>query len=231
MKQALYYLLGLSFVSLGCSPRLDFRKHHVVQQIYENEKITLSNYFLCVGLTNNHNTYSFRKAILHSQEEFGDLFNRDSIFNYFTSAISKLDILVALSDSAKGFCDNSFYENARMKIDKLDMNRIKDIARDSGLVLVPVIYLDNQYTQHVYMGSSGVAGGGAYIKQTIVRVLIVMLDGDKVVYLSSAQHFGETYESIDIKDKRNNIEQEHWDKLVEKAMENYIKRLKDEEKK
>jgi len=56
--------------------------------------------------------------------------------------------------------------------------------------------------------------------------LILVIDGDEIIYLRSAKHFGKAYPSIDEKEKLTNIEQKHWDNLVELAMRDYIKRMK-----
>ena len=214
------------FVLIGCSPRYDFKRHHIVRDSYKKDIIFLSNYVLCVGLTNYHNNYSFRKGVHHSNAEFGIQFNVDSIFNHFKSALLNTKLNFEISKKTYPFCDSSFYSNNRMRIENLNIDKVKNIAKGSGLKLVPIIYLDSHYQKHFIVGSSGVVSGGHFVKQTVLRVLICIIDNDEIIYLRSVQSFSDTYDSYDKKEKRTNIEQKHWDNLVELAMRDYIKRMK-----
>ena len=214
------------FVSFwGCSPRYDFKRHHIVKQEYVNKPIYLSDYILCVGLRNTYNVYSLISS-LHKFEEFGILFNHDSIFNHFQKSINRLNLNLIDSIPSINHCDSIYYKNYRMKIGELNTEAIKSMGQHRGLRLIPIIYLDNHYLIHSFVGSSGTFGGGYYIKQTILRVLILVIDGDEIIYLRSAQHFGKAYPSIDEKEKRTNIEQKHWDNIVALAMRDYIKGMK-----
>jgi hypothetical protein len=209
----------------GCSPRLDFKKQHISKKEYKRDTLFISDYSVCVSLSNSFHTLSLRNR-QYDEKEFSIFFNKDSIFNHFTNALTLLNIPFKIRNSSNNFCDSALYVNWRMNIKKIDFEKIKKNNKNDGLTLVPIIYLDNHHRTNTYMTSGGVIGGGELKKQTILTVLVVIIDGEEIIYLSSGKHFGKEYEALDVKDTRTYIKQEHWDKLVELVMRDYIKRMK-----
>jgi hypothetical protein len=220
MRILIWLISSIIILFTGCKAyRFDYKRQHIVVPNYNSaDTLLLSGYVLCNSLRNDNK--------LNSEVDFGEGVNLDSVFDIFKTSISKLNLPIKFYEN-ENRCDSSFRANWRMKIDETNSNisRVKVIDTSNVIQIIPVVHLTNFYQKHIYV-SGGVFGGGHYIKQTILRVMIYVVKGDEIIYLKSAKYFGETYHSNNPKETRTNLEQEHWDKLVELVMRDYIKRLK-----
>jgi hypothetical protein len=182
----------------------------------------LTDALLCVGLRNEHNIYS----LTSTQQPFNDYgfnFNHDSIISNFSISLNQLDLNYIKSDIQISLCDSNLYSNYRMLINSINTDNLKSIGASNGFRILPIVYLDNRYRRFAVVGSSGTFTGGHYVKQTVLRLLILIIDGDEIIYLRSAKYFGDEIHTSDPKEKYSAIEQKHWDKLVELVMRDYIK--------
>jgi len=210
--------LSICFICSCKRYRFHNKQQHVINTRYEKgDTLLMSGYVLCNTL---RNSYKLKK-----EQEFEEYINLDSIFDIFQSSLTKLNLPIKFSENKNG-CDSLFRANWRMKIDETNKNIAKLKTGNKDIVqLIPVVHVTNFYQKHVYV-QNGLFGGGHYIKQTILELMIYVIKGEEVLYLRSGTYFGKSYLSYDPKDTRTNLEQEHWDKLVELVMRDYINRLK-----
>lgn len=225
MKQ---YFLCVALLLIGlqaCSPRLDSKKQHISKKQYAKDSLAIVDYGLCISLVEYPNTMSL-KGTQYDQSEYSIYFDHDSIFVHFLNALSMLDIPIRKESQHGSFCDSGLYRNFNMDIKKIDLNQIKANNKDKGLTLVPLLYLSSSHEKAIHFSLSGGASGGEYLKQTVLTIMIVILDGEEIIYLSSGKHFGKSYDSWNEKDPNTNMNQTHWDKLVAMVMRDYLKRAR-----
>ena len=221
MRKAGVFLILFLFL-LGCRDyRVTNRRYSVVKN-YSKSNICIQNYILCNNTRNVWNIVELEGKNLE--------LNTDSVFNVFKSAISKLELDIIIKDFNNNYCTNSFHSNHHLKIKNIDKEAILEVARyctDAELILVPVIYLDNLYQRHIYFSSKGVPGGGYYMRDTFLNMVVYIVKNDEIIYLKSAR-FGpvSSETATPDEDPPKKLTQENWDKLVELVMRDYIKRLK-----
>jgi hypothetical protein len=204
----LLVLVGLSITLASCKALRYYKpRNHVVNTAYlRTDTMIISQVALCNTLINE-----FR---YNHPEPFDSEFNSDSIFHVFLSSLERLRLPVKLDD-IHYICDSTFTQLWRLDPDRivpeLDKFRSKD---EQTIQLIPVLHVAHGYRKHIYM-SQGLAGGGHYIKQALPKILIYVIRGEEILYLRTAQFFGPTYHSYDERETRTDLEQEHWDRLVE----------------
>jgi hypothetical protein len=219
VKKVIALLLFTPFLVAGCrSLRYDDRKHHITQPYYNNSAIlVIKDHVLCNTILNEYR--------LKYPEDFSAPYDADSLFGLFHSAMERLDLNIQFKEGTNR-CDSTFTGRWRQRVSqvRIEAERLSQFD-DSVLQLIPIIHLNHAYRKHIYM-SQGLAGGGYYIKQTIMRLTIFVVRGEEVLYLSSAKYFGPTYHSHDPRDPHTNLEQEHWDRLVELVMRDLKLRMR-----
>jgi hypothetical protein len=225
MKQYFLCIVLLLIGLQACSPRLDSKKQHISKKQYSKDSLAIVDYGLCISLIGYPNTMSL-KGRQYDQSEFSIHFDHDSIFVHFLNALSMLDIPISKENQQNSFCDSGLYRNYNMDIRKIDFNQIKANNKNKGLTLVPILYLNSSHEKAMHFSLSGGASGGQYLKQTVLTIVIVILDGEEIIYLSSGKYFGKSYDSWNEKDPNANMTQMHWDKLVAMVMKDYLKRVK-----
>jgi hypothetical protein len=211
-----YFPLAILFLCSCASQRLDGKRHHIVKKSYPIDTILISDYISCYGLRNTIGIESTPPT----------LFNKDSLFNHFEIALKNTDLVFKMDDNNLNQCDSIFHSYWAMKINQVDKKKIKSLTTGKNLTLVPFIYFDDYYRKYIYFSSTGVAGGGGYIKKPYLKMIVFLLDGDNIIYARSAIHFGKGHHVNEKEDIDKVISQDHWDKLVELVMKDYIKRLK-----
>jgi hypothetical protein len=154
--------------------------------------------------------------------------NKDSVFDIFTSSLSKLPLNIEFDKEISFHCDSSFFYNKLKKMTEIDMDFILKLAtkNPNKVRLVPFIYLYTSDMNFVSVTASGGADAGSMRSFFSGLVTFVVKDGN-IIYARMFNLTGEKGEfysdgSVDA----NTIEQKHWDKLVELTMRDYIKRLK-----
>lgn len=219
MKSKPFKLFALlSLLLLSCSPykyKLKYRTDHIVFKNYAKiDTIYVENFVLC----NNLSRISINENIA---------INEDSVIAIFSNSIQLLNLphFVNLKDN---LCDSEMHANRLLKLNKIDKYKIicNSNSRDR-LVMVPVLYIDNMSMKHLYVTSSGVPGGGEFLRDTFLKIAIYLVKNNEIIYLKSARYGPVSSETATFdEDPPNKLEQEHWDKLVELVMSDYVKRLK-----
>jgi hypothetical protein len=201
--------------------RYESKKNQTLKPNYNSsDTLKVSEFVLC---------YTLSQAYENTKLDFSGGVDMDSIYSKFRVSFKKLNLPIIFPNyrAEKNHCNEFCLEMKYLKINEYIIDFIKSIPNieEHKYRLIPIIFVDDTYRKHVYM-SGGVWGGGDYIKQMDIKIMISIMKGDEIMYLSSAIYLGETYHTADINDRRTKVEQKHWDKLVELVMRDYIKRLK-----
>jgi len=201
----------------GCSPnKFMFRNksQHIILKSYEKiEEIYLEHYVIC----NNINRLT--------KNEVAEI-NEDSVLNIFSAALKKSNIKIIIN-SKENLCDSTSHFNVPVKLSKIDNDKITSISNpDSTLKLFPVIYINNRSLKHLYFTSNGIPGGGEYLRDTFLTIVIYLIKNNEIIYLKSARYGPVSSETATYDEEPpKKLEQEHWDRLVRLVMSDYIKRL------
>jgi len=208
----IFLLLTLFFSCKNHWYRVSNKKNHITNGNYDrNDTLLLKDYIVCNNLRGVWGNESV-------------LINQDSILEIFVSSLEKLDLVVA-NRGGKGVCDTSFFSNPNLKYKNLNYDFISEIglSEESEIVLVPVIYLDNTFLKSTYFTSTGIRGGGGYNKSTALRIGIFLFKESNVIYFKSMHFFSDGVHVSDRSHPIRNVNQEHWDKLVELIMWDYMR--------
>jgi hypothetical protein len=211
-------ILTVFSLFIGCSPnkfKLTNKRHHTAQKQYsQHNKIYIENYILCNNLAR-----LFRNEIVPIEE--------DSILNIFSEALNQLNLPTVINYNVN-HCDSSFHANRRLKIKKIDDEELKKIAdtNEDKIVMLPIVYIDNISMKHSYVTSSGIPGGGTYLRDSFLKIAIYLIKNNEIVYMKSARFGPVSSETATYyEEPPKKLEQEHWDRLVRLVMSDYIKRL------
>jgi hypothetical protein len=154
--------------------------------------------------------------------------NEDSVLACFQLALEKAKLPVLFNRNRDNFCDQEFHRNVRVRDRKINHQKIIEIAKnspDSGLVMVPIIYIDNVYEYRVMPSPSGFAFGGNIVKNVYLSIAIYLVRDEKIVFFRSGRHYTySNHETFEEEPKRQT--QENWDKLVAMVMRDYLKRAR-----
>jgi hypothetical protein len=211
-------IFSLVFIFISCTHnklKIRDKKKHIIHNSYEKiDEIYIENYVLC----NNINRWKRNEMVK---------INEDSILNIFNKALEKTKINI-IRNEKENFCDNHFHYNIPLKLSKVDTKIIiNSPTNDSRIRLFPIIYINNLSLKNIYITSSGIAGGGEYLRDTFLTIVIYLIKDSEIIYLKSARYGPISSETVTYDEKPpKQLEQEHWDKLVELVMRDYIKRLK-----
>ena len=219
MKAPIYnYLITFVVVTISscASTRLINKKDHLIKKSYTHDTLFLSDYIACYGLRN-----TFGTEVIPSFP-----FNKDSLFNHFEISLKRLGLNINVSKINQNKCDSIFHLDWRMKINKINKEKIKTIAQNRNFTIIPFIYFDDYYRRYIYFSSGGVAGGGGYIKKPFLKLIIFILKDKEIIYISNSVHVAKSYHTSSKDNMLSTRKQEHWDNLVELAMRDYIKRMK-----
>jgi hypothetical protein len=210
-------LLMVILICAGCSPykyKIINKRAQVVKDSYSADTVFFQNFILC----SNINTL-FRNEQL--------IINEDSVLNVFINSVEKSGVSFVYESEGRNFCDEEFLKNKLIKAKNISTREIMEISKPNGtLRAVPVIYINNRALKNRYFTSKGIPGGGGYLRDTFLNIMIYFIENDEIIYLKSAW-FGPVSSETATYDEEppKKLEQEHWDRLVRLVMSDYIKRL------
>jgi hypothetical protein len=207
----LILLLSSCFTSLKTRER----RHQVVQKNYDlGDSLHISTVFLC-----NYNRLG--------QDSIREVrINRDSVFSIFKNSLSKLNLPIIYHD-IDYHCDDKLLKNYYMKISKIDTCKILDLTRNKkeSVHLTVVLSLEkwdvsnwsftprlvpNRQEQRVYY----------------IQLVVFIIKRNTITYSRQFTFCGDVLDIDYLNlDPKTNINQKHWDELVEKTMKDYVKRL------
>jgi hypothetical protein len=215
----LFAILVIFMVFIGCSPnkyKITNKKAQIVKNSYSSsDTILFQNFILC----NNINTLFNNKKLK---------INEDSVLNIFFASVEKSGVTFVHKNKGSNFCDEEFHKNKLIKVKNISKSKIIEISKPNNtLKAVPFIYINNRSLKHLYFTSKGIPGGGEYLRDTFLNIIIYFIKDNEIIYLKSAW-YGPVSSETALPDEAppKKLEQEHWDKLVELVMRDYIKRMK-----
>lgn len=220
--KSVYKFLGIVFLAFllsSCTRYYTIQKKHQIRDGAYSLKDTLyiSDVILC-------STYD--KGMFGKLEDFP--VNKDSVFDIFTSSLSKLALNIEFDEEISFHCDSSFFYNNKMKMTHINNDFIISTASKNPkrVSLIPIIRL---YTSDLGSVSITASGGGniGYRRDFFAGIVAHIVKDGNIIYARMYDFSGRTGDfysdgSVDA----NTIEQKHWDKLLELTMRDYIKRLK-----
>jgi len=230
-----FTLLILIVISLGSCNAAYYtvlRTHNVKNKEYFgiNDTISISHVVLCNGYGEG-----FSGPI-----EFSPI-NEDSTMAYFKNALSSTNLNVKFSEQLQYSC-NSYIKKGRDYLQPLSQEYLMQLARENPhrYKIIPVIgYLtsDVDVTSFTLSAGTPISKLNRYLSLSIT---VYIFEEDNVVYSKSmfvrpkirpimTDMRGKVFDYRSKKPYVSTLEQKHWDKLVEKTMKDFIKRMKDEE--
>ena len=235
MPRAVFVCILLLFLVLtGCTYRYHGRIHHIVKKKYEPETLYIPNYIFCVGLYRESlSMWEIGKLPKHDDEiDFHNYFDTDSIFKSFLFTLDrmKIPVNIKLNSLNTNYCDETFLKRRKTRFKDYQLERILEIIGDTQgkTILFPVIFLENRYRSKAsgkIIGGEVMGGGGLYIKQFLLNILVLVVQDNEIVYMRAGHYFGDTYYTGNKQNPTLFLEQKHWDRLVKLVMKDYIKRL------
>jgi hypothetical protein len=223
MKALLHtQILTIFLISISCSSvyikNKQKRNQIIAKQYSIQDSIVLHDAIICGN---------YRKGWRYSNEPLE--INQDSIFQVFSTALSKLQLFVDVCPKVNYHCDSSFQANYLMNLKQVDKEKLLEIAAAMGLskaIMVPVIYIDTWDVKRIGVTASSGGTVENELRDSHVKILISIIKETDIVYQRLIQF---SAKSIDLSMPNHpitTIEQKHWDKLVELVMRDYIKRMK-----
>jgi hypothetical protein len=95
---------------------------------------------------------------------------------------------------------------------------------DSGFYIFPVFCT---VFDHGHTMSSGYSGGWVYSASDKIEIVIYIIDKKQVIYKRFARLYSSHVQDPNTPNQNlRTIKQEHWQLIIDKALEDYIKRLK-----
>ena len=146
----------------------------------------------------------------------------DSVFQYFRSAIrhipfvSQTDTVRYIQIEQKDYSPKQFYDDERLSV----FLREHDIIPDTGKIVVPVLI----YNYSAIWSNYGILHGGTTFTTTLNLWLLVFDEGN-LVYRQYAR-FVDQQNHHEPEVYNFQLEQHHWDSLVQMGFKEYISRMK-----
>ena len=233
-KQAAH-LFVLFLVLSGCTYSYLNRRHQVVKKKYEKDTLFISSHILCIGLYRySLSLWEFGSPpTLDIQANFQNNINTDSLYKSFKISMGRANIPAPIqydNRSAINHCDDSFLEKKKMKFKDFQKEKILEIIGDTKgkTVLFPAIFIENDYRNEAsgkIIGGEAMGGGSYYIKNWVLRILILIIQDNEIAYLRAGMYIGDSYWVGNKQNPTILLEQKHWDKLIKRIMKDYIDRL------
>lgn len=217
------FLLLLSITS-GCimfkGGFIDNQKRHDFYfDTYNDDTLILKNYILCAQLEKD--SWFPRPDTLR--------LDRDSVFQHFVIATKANELNFIIDTLGTCVCDSVMYQS-RARIKKLDERSIIDLACNEGengkVFIVPFIYLYKTYRAHAYEGSAGVADGGGSVISPFNKLVVYIIKDCEIIYRKSIKQHPKAEVHVDPSAPDVLMTQEHWNTLVNMALNDYVKRQK-----
>jgi hypothetical protein len=223
LRKIIIYVFLWIFYSCTPTYRITSKtKHEIAKDNYTVvDTILLSNYIFCM----NYADRNLWKDKIKMQP-----MENDSIFEMFDKALQKLNLNVVVEKNIN-HCDTVLDFIFPLKVEKIDTNRIKSIAshinKKNILILFPIIHSNNITQKAMMVTSKGIPDGGYFMRDTFLNIAIYLIKDDEIIYLKSARYGSVSSETASPDEEPpKKLEQQHWDKLVELVMRDYIKRMK-----
>jgi hypothetical protein len=205
-------------MATSCLTRIDTRQKRlqVRKGVYSvKDTIHISDAILCSV---------YDKGMFGKLEDFP--VNNDSVFNIFTSSLSKLALKIEVDERISFRCDSSFFFNKHLRISKINENTVLELANKypSQVTMIPFIHL---YTSDLLYMSATATGApvGGWKRSHFVGVVVYVVKENTIIYSRMFDFTGRKSEVFSNENK-STIQQKHWDKLIERVMRDYIKRMK-----
>lgn len=160
--------------------------------------------------------------------------NKDSILSIFHNSVGKLQLANIKVLSGSNYIDSSFYNtNLSFKIRNIKTDQILEMAGNhkGKIIMIPVISAYNNIAFTGFITSGGMTGDKGFYFITWLDLIVFFVKDVEIIYsrhirYKSDQVWADTRQEIEAIPPLAAVRQEHWDKLVRLAMEDYMKRLK-----
>lgn len=223
MKFKVVLLVLTVIVFNGCVARY-FQQgvlHKKVAKTYPADTLAYRNFVVCeiVG------RYAETLKVLES--------NTDSLMKIVNASFANNDIPLR-SLSGSNHCDQRLIDARPLRgYDFKTEHAMKLLDKDiQGLQLIPVIYIDNIIRFTGSISSAGVTDDQGFLFMPFVTLLIIIFDGDELVYRHMVTHKADALrapyldETLELP-SAGSVTQENWDELVRRTMRRYKKRLEE----
>jgi len=194
------------------------RKSKLVKKEYSYQPLIFKNYIY------------FRDSIIQYQRQELSLSNehQDSILKIVINNLSKLDSNIIFLSDQINVADNEIKRiRPPVRARKINKNIILNHIKDSATYIFPIIYTE-------IIRSYTITGGYTFSYRTYsgsdnIAIIIYIVDKKKIIYKRSVRYFAKHKEhETDVNKYESTMKPEYWDLIVQKAMEDYIKRIKKE---
>ena len=214
------------------------KRESTIHNSYPKQQLVLENYVLC-SVSENHIT---------DEIVYGSL-NEDSLFGVFSNSLKRLSLPISIidnkepeldglieqlslpiiiSDKSINHCDSTKYENRWIKLKDIDEQTVLNISStdSSETKIVPFIFRTTIKYRTSHFGPVATIYVNDYISERI-RIAVFLIHKNKIIYSRLAVFWDSIKITSDEKYEpyTDPTTQAHWDTLVSKVMEDYIKRL------
>ena len=219
MRSLFLLFIFICVIIAGCSKRffLYETRHSVIHKSYDTKKIQLQNYVLC----------GIEKDDVNEIVKYG-VVDEDSLFNVFINSVNNLNLSIELSADSKNHCDSTHYDNTWFRLTSIDQEQVIGMAGESSDVvkMIPYVSIRDIYYDGHHFGQGGTIYREEFKADEIVFVVLLVYE-DEIIY--SRRGVYQVGKRVTRKKVLNSYTdpttQAHWDTLVSKVMEDYIKRL------
>lgn len=220
-RLTIFFLIALTFYSCRSNGRMSLangKKSKVILECYTDEPIYVKNFIFF-----NDSSYQFKK--FNSDKTKG----QDSIFSLFKNALNNLNLKMEYIEPKQNVVDKAFFLNdgqGTIKGKNIKREELLDLIINSdSIFLFPIIHV---FTSRYY----SITGGYTFSYRTyggvdFMKLIIYMVKKENIIYnreiYLSRPHISDP---IDEFKWQSQMKPEYWDLIVQKAMEDYIKRIR-----
>lgn len=223
MRLRLFAVLFLGLLLNGCVARYyqEGLLRKKVASSYSDDTLTYSNFVVC----NIVGRYAETLKVLDT--------NTDSLLTIVNSGFNKNGIAIQ-GISGSNHCDERLIDARPFRARNLKNSHALKLRDKNieGLQLIPVIYIDNIIRFTGSISSAGVTDDQGFLFMPFVTLLIIIFDGDELVYRHMVTHKADALrapyldETLELP-SAGSVTQENWDELVRRTMRRYKKRLEE----
>lgn len=201
------------FLITSCHSRLVFeqRRQHIIERSYPFKKIEVLDVFIAHQYRDQTSFFNEKRKFVH--------IDTDSVFTIFKNSFLNLKKNINISfDYTNIIYDSTLFDSALNLKDENLLSVIINKTSNAKYRLAPFILL--QYTD--YRSPTGLRRD-----YSIILLIILFNQEGSIIYKTKTSYLGEALFIDEISEGAIDlVNSEHWDKLVSKAMRDYIKRLK-----
>lgn len=225
MKVLLIWTVWAIIVFYGCKPNYvklrthDSKKAMIILDNYKTDTLVLKDYVF------------FHDSVYHN-DKFSSFNGQDSVLSLFINALSKLKVPLSLDKPLINIqhpkISNFTYKYVISKRipDSVIINLASRNVQNQPIVL-PILYTLERRSWSI--GGNSMHTYSSWMGIDQVTCIIYIINGGKIIYKREALLSGihKEDEKISAHDAyTSRLKPEHWDTLVYKVMEDYIKRIK-----